>query len=278
MSVALLLSGAACVNAQFVPKEATGSGGGQGVGGLTGAGGSDTGTGGDTGAGGGGLGGNGAGGSATGGSGMGGVGTGGAIVDAGTGGMTVDAPYDGPTGITPTAAGQVIITEIMVNPNAVADDTGEWFELHNPSTTDYVDLMGCTFNDSSASNQDAVTSRLLIPPLGFATFGRFGDAVTGGFVPNLDYHVNSLSTTDVKFSNTGDLLIVRCNGGTLIDEVNFLTWVIPQGASLSLDPTHYNSTDNDVQANWCPAVPPPYHMTAAGNDNGTPGATNPPCH
>jgi hypothetical protein len=203
---------------------------------------------------------------------------GGAIVDAGTGGMVVDAPYDGPTGIPVTTAGQVVITEIMVNPNAVADDTGEWFELRNPSTTDYVDLMGCTFNDSSNSNQDAVTTHLVIAPLDFATFGRFGDASVGGFVPRFDYHVDPISATDVKFSNSGDLLIVRCNGGTVIDEVDFSNWVIPAGASLSLDPAHYNATDNDVQSNWCPAVPPAYHMTAAGNDNGTPAATNPSCH
>lgn len=191
--------------------------------------------------------------------------------------MNVDADA-GPSGIPVTTAGQVVITEIMVNPNAVADDTGEWFELYNPSATDYVDLMGCTFNDSSSTNQDAVTNHLVIGPLGYATFGRFGDASVGGFVPNLDYHVDPLSMIDVKFSNSGDLLTVRCNGGTLIDQVNFATWVIPAGASLSLDPAHFNATDNDVQANWCPAVPPPYHATAAGTDNGTPGMKNPSCH
>lgn len=288
---ALAFSGAACVNAHII---STGIGGtdGQGGAGDTGTGGSDTGgaAGGDTGAGGtatggaGGIGtgGTGAGGMAAGGSGMGGnagAGAGGAIVDAGAGGMIVDAPYyDGPPPKTPTTAGQVVITEIMVNPNAQIDDLGEWFELYNPSSTDAVDLMGCTFKDSSNSNQDGVQNHLVILPNAFATFGRFGDAATGGFVPDLNYHVNTSSTTDVKFGNGGDLLIVQCNGGTMIDEVNFTTWVIPAGATLSLDPSHYNATDNDVQTNWCPAVLPPYHTVGGVTDNGTPGVSNPPCH
>ena len=76
---------------------------------------------------------------------------GGAIVDAGTGGSNVDAPYDGPTGITPFAAGQLVITEIMADSNDVPDESGEWFELYNPSTTDTYDLFGCVLGDKQQS-------------------------------------------------------------------------------------------------------------------------------
>ena len=52
--------------------------------------------------------------------------------------MNVDAPYDGPTGITPYAVGQLVITEIMADSNDVPDESGEWFELYNPSTTNHI--------------------------------------------------------------------------------------------------------------------------------------------
>jgi hypothetical protein len=272
--LALLLCGAACVNAQFVPKEATGSGG-QGSGGSIGTGGSDMGLGGDTGAGG-----SGAGGSAAGGSGMGGAGTGGAIVDAGSGGSNTDAPYDGPTGITPYAAGQLVITEIMADPADVADESGEWFEIYNPSATDTYDLFGCLLADSG--NQDTVASHILMAPQSFVTMARFG-TVAGGFVPDYDYHTTFIAGTntldvnaDVKFSNQGDAVTVTC-GLAEIDTVNFKTWVasnlnVPHGRSYSLPPNHYSATDNDVEGNWCVGTTV-YHTT----DLGTPGRPNPAC-
>jgi hypothetical protein len=279
LSAALMLSGAACVNAHIFATDA--GSGGQGSGGTTGAGGSDVGLGGDTGAGGSGLGGMGAGGSAAGG--IGDAGTGGAIVDAGTGGMNVDAPYDGPTGTMPYAAGQLVITEIMADSNDVPDESGEWFELYNPSTTVTYDLFGCLLYDSNMTvgNQDVVAQHVLVAPNSFVTMARFGDA-TGGFIPTYDYHT-TLSTTmpgldpdkDVKFKNSGDQVGISC-GVAQIDLVQFTTWTIaggvPNGRSYSLDPSHYSATANDVESNWCVGTTV-YHRT----DLGTPGQTNPSC-
>jgi hypothetical protein len=286
---ALAFSGAACVSAHII---ATGTGGsdGQGGAGLRGTGGSDTGAaGGDTGAGGSGTGGMatggiGAGGMATGGSGMGGsagAGTGGAIVDAGAGGMIVDAGYDGPTGITPYAAGQLVITEIMADSNDVPDDSGEWFELYNPSTTVAYDLFGCDLSDSG--NHNAVAAHIIVAPMESVTMARFA-TTAGGFPPTYDYHTTLKTdgsgmlepTADVKFSNTGDSVHVAC-GITTIDAVDFHLWVgsnamVPNGRSYSLDVNHYSATANDVEGNWCVGTNV-YHST----DRGTPGQLNPPC-
>jgi len=277
LSATLAFSIAACVNAQYVPKDA--GSGGQGGTGLTGTGGSDTGTGGDTGAGGSGMGGGG-GGSAAGGTGMGGAGTGGAIVDAGSGGMNVDAAYDGPTGITPYAAGQLVITEILADSNDVPDESGEWFELYNPSATNTYDLFGCVLADKS--NQDTVANHIIVPPQSFVTMARFGTAA-GGFVPNYYYHTTVVMGTnvldmnaDVKFSNMGDMVKVTC-GITPIDTVDFQTWLgsnrmVPNGRSYSLDPTHYSATENDVEANWCLGT-----TLYSRTDLGTQGQSNLPC-
>jgi len=199
------------------------------------------------------------------------------------GGMNVDAPYDGPTGITPFAAGQLIITEIMADTNDVQDESGEWFELYNPSTTDTYDLFGCILADTN--NQDTVMNHVIVPPISYVTMARFGTAA-GGFIPSYDYHT-TLDVTgmldknaDVKFANdTGDSAHVTC-GITPIDSVDFHSWraltgsglMVPNGRSYSLDPNHYSATQNDIEANWCVGTNV-YHTS----DRGTPGQPNPAC-
>lgn len=286
-ATALALSGVACVNAHIIAG-GTGGGSGQGGDGLTGVGGSDGtgGAGGVTGTGGGGTGGKatggtGAGGSATGGTGMAGAGMGGGIVDAGAGGSNIDAPYDGPTGITPFAAGQLVITEIMADTNDVPDESGEWFELYNPSATDTYDLIGCVAQDTNNSN--VIASHVIVAPLSYVTLARFATAVSG-FVPTYDYHTTLRTdgsgmldaTKDVKFSNNGDSVHLVC-GLVPIDAVDFHSWLgsngmVPNGRSYSLDPSHYSSTDNDIEGNWCVGSHV-YNST----DRGTPGSPNPPC-
>ncbi|HKJ27516.1 MAG TPA: lamin tail domain-containing protein, partial [Anaerolineales bacterium] len=46
-----------------------------------------------------------------------------------------------------SVAGDVIINEIMQNPNAVFDSAGEWLELYNTTGAD-IDLNGWTIQDN----------------------------------------------------------------------------------------------------------------------------------
>ncbi|NIS36799.1 MAG: hypothetical protein GWN73_40350, partial [Actinobacteria bacterium] len=39
--------------------------------------------------------------------------------------------FDAPVSTSPEVAGDVILTEIMANPEATDDAVGEWIELHN---------------------------------------------------------------------------------------------------------------------------------------------------
>ena len=64
----------------------------------------------------------------------------------------------------------VIINEVMPDPGAVADDNGEWFELHNTGSS-AVDVSGW----SIVSNNDAahtISGSLSIPAGGYAVFVR----------------------------------------------------------------------------------------------------------
>jgi len=235
-----------------------GTGGALGMGGVSGMGGAG-GMGGKTGTGGA--------------PGMGGVtGSGGAAGKPGTGGMTGTggAPIvDAGSGTTPSTAGQLVFTEIMVDTTAAKDDVGEWVEIYNPSPLVTYDLFGCQLYDSA--NTDTITRHVILRPGYFITLARSVDP-TLGFIPTDTY-------ATVKFSNTGDLAGLRC-GGTPIDVVDFTTWPVLKGQSFSLSPQHYDATANDVLANWCGGSTV-YNMISddAGVelDYGSPGATNPAC-
>jgi hypothetical protein len=223
---------------------------------------------------------------------------GGTAGSSGTGGVAgdqdggpdadLDAGSDGPTAVTPGTVGQVVITEIMADTNAVTDDFGEWFEVYNPSAAVTVDLYKCVLFDTA--NTHTVSRHVVIAPNSFATFARFGD-ISGGFVPDYDYNPTGCTSTcgttcpdgcpTVKFSNSGDQVGIKC-GATNIDVVDFTTWttgtpaVVPHGRSYSLDPRHYTASDNDVFANWCLGTMI-YNMNSGGTDYGSPGVTNPLC-
>jgi hypothetical protein len=259
-----------------------GTGGVSGVGGDTGggAGGSDdAGAGGDAGTGsdGAGMAGNGSGGMGTGGAGTGGSGSGGML----------DGGSDGPPAAGP---GQLVITEIMADSEGPPDESGEWFEVYNPTNQTF-DLNGCLLFDTSTApgNTDTVGRRLLIGPGEYKTLARFGD-LGGGFTPTYNYHTTLTvggvpdPNRDVKFDNSGDRVGITC-GNNLIDVVEFSTWVQPiapatatvvvHGRTYSLDPAHLSATDNDMRDNWCTGVP--VYPLPSGPDHGTPGVANPPC-
>ena len=76
--------------------------------------------------------------------------------------------------------GDIVITEIMQNPDAVSDNDGEWFELYNASTA-IVDLNGWTVKDGG-TNSFVITTTLEIPVGGYVVLGRNGDTATNGGV------------------------------------------------------------------------------------------------
>jgi mono/diheme cytochrome c family protein len=164
--------------------------------------------------------------------------------------------FDAPTTSTPEAAGDLVLTEIMANPEAVDDTVGEWIELYNP-TDSSLELTGCTLSDDSSSSMlDGVS----VPAGGYVTFARSSDA---GFMPN------GLITN--ALDNAGDVLTITC-GGTVIDVVDYTSFPRAFGASLSLDPSSQSHTANDEGVNWCWAT-----SELGTGDLGTPGAPNPAC-
>ncbi|MBU1219404.1 lamin tail domain-containing protein [Myxococcota bacterium] len=170
------------------------------------------------------------------------------------------------------SAGDLVITELLKDPNTAADNKGEWFEIHNASAL-AIDLRGLVIYSMTASSEatHTITSAnpVTVAAGGYIVLGLSSDTGENGGVA-VDYVYTSLA-----FSNSGiDNVGIRTAGGTVIDVVAFddINYHDFAGMSLSLSSTALNATDNDVAANWC-------YVTAKFNadEYGTPGAANPSC-
>ena len=171
-------------------------------------------------------------------------------------------------GAVAPAPGEVIITEIMQNPKAVSDVDGEWFEVQNVSDA-FVNLDSCVL--ASANDGDSVVSTggaLLLLPDQIAVFTRSSDITVNGGVEG------SFMWDSIVLGNSDDSLSLSC-GAVLIDEVAWdggSTFPDPNGASMQLDPSAFDSATNDFGSNWCEG-----YQTYGSSDLGTPGMENPPC-
>jgi hypothetical protein len=160
--------------------------------------------------------------------------------------------------------GDIIITEIMQNPAAVGDNSGEWFEVYN-TTGAPINMQGWVIKDDASSGEEFTISALTVPANDYAVFGINADMGTNGGVP-VDYEYSGIS-----LGNGADGLIIECSG-TMIDQVIWdggTDFPDPTGASMELSITAMNADDNDLGANWGEAITP-----YGDGDFGTPGSQN----
>ncbi len=159
----------------------------------------------------------------------------------------------------PTTEGDLIVTELQIDPRALSDSQGEWVELWNPSTTVTWELEGCAF-ESDPDERHVIAGSLLVLPGRHLVVAR---SASPGFVP--DYVLSGLS-----LANEDDAFVLVCDDSY----IDLVTWSgSTPGRSWSLDPALTDAALNDDEAAWCPAPV----EGSNGADAGTPGAANPPC-
>jgi lamin tail-like protein len=167
--------------------------------------------------------------------------------------------------------GDLVITEIMNNPAAVADPTGEWFEVYNVAAYP-LDLQGLVIrhqvNDPNAVH--TIAQSVVVQPGAFAVLAYSADpSVNGGVTADYAYGAS------VSLNNTADMLALEDANAGIIDEVYYdeMSGLDPNGKSRSLDPAFMNDLDNDDDTFFCEAV----SAIPGGTDLGTPGAMNDSC-
>jgi hypothetical protein len=167
----------------------------------------------------------------------------------------------------PPRRGELFVVEVMRNPEAVADDQGEWFELYNSADAP-LQLGGLLWTDENSNRFTIPASPgLIIPAGGRLVLGNNPDRLTNGGVA-LDY-----AYTDSNFvlANGADR-IVLLDGEVELARLDWTTdWPAPTGASIQLDALAPLSALADA-ASWCPS-----RALLPDGDRGTPGLPNQPC-
>jgi len=188
--------------------------------------------------------------------------------DACSSGTCAGTASDG--GDNMTFDGELVITEIMFNPDVVTDTSGEWFEIYNPGTTS-INLKGWIIQDQG-TDSFTFSEDIIIPSSSHAVMCK-----------NTDITLNGGIECDAKYSsftlgNTNDAIIILNPLNEVIDEVAYNVSVEPwksfnkAGYSLQLDLAYYSAADNDNANYWCNTAEP-----TVGGDFGTPGGANTDC-
>ena len=186
-----------------------------------------------------------------------------------------DNDCDGWTDERAPAPGDLVITEIMDDPDPTDDDDGEWFEILNVSR-DTLELTGVTFSDESGEMfavelpveaPDEVS--MVLEPEDIMLFGASDDtSKNGGFTP--DY---LFDTSVFHLSNDTDEILLEVDG-VLIDAIAYDNdFPHQKGKSRSVDPIGMSSTRNDDPDYWCEGD----GDYGTDENQGTPGAPNDSC-
>jgi hypothetical protein len=162
--------------------------------------------------------------------------------------------------LAPPGPGDLVIDEIMADPNAVGDDAGEWFEV---AVLADVDLNGLQLGKMDGAYTDTVSAPdcLHYPAGSFAVFAHT-DTDNGG-LPTL------AGTFGFTLANSGGTVAIGY-GGTLLDQASYAA--ASAGVAWQLDPTTIDPAANDAATSFCKAT-----ASYGLGDKGTPGMANTTC-
>jgi hypothetical protein len=159
----------------------------------------------------------------------------------------------------------------MNNPNAVLDDSGEWFELYNASSGP-IDLLGLVIRHDAVdpAKTHAISSSVIVPAGSWVVLGNDGDPAANGNV-----NVSYVYPFGVNLGNTADYLAIERADAVVIDATawNEASGLDPAGASRSLSPSAMSAAANDDDSSFCEAS----SFIAGSIDKGTPGGPNDAC-
>jgi hypothetical protein len=197
-----------------------------------------------------------------------------AVPDLGTPGLTnrvcdpVDTGFSGPTLLAQDLVpGDLVITEVMVDPENCPDFDAEYFEVYNASGSP-IDLQGLEME----INGTVITlSRSYpIPPDTWAVAEYWSGATAAGCYAGL---VHDFLFDGNQLPNGGTRIELR-NLTQVLDTVDLTDLARQPGAAMTLDPSALDITANDDPSNWCHSA---QTFPGSRGDLGTPRAANETC-
>jgi hypothetical protein len=150
--------------------------------------------------------------------------------------------------ISPLEKIDVIITEIMQNPDAVSDANGEYFEVYNP-TKSAINLRGWTIKDDLVdATPHVIASDVIVLSDDFVVLARNSVIASNGNVL-VDYQY-----TNTNLDNTADVLILE-DGENTQKDITFYDGgtVWPNSVGASMEYIGSNVQDNNDGNLWAAA-------------------------
>lgn len=205
-------------------------------------------------------------------------------------------------GTAALGAGDIVITELMIDPDGTEANT-EWFEVYN-TTSSPIDMMGWTIGDDSSSSRiHEITTSVVVAAGSYAVFAPTSDATLNDGITNVAYAYgfnspvggpvdltgadfprfnNESSFNDSnQTDNETDGIILSSDTGLVIDEVLYdygygtapIGWPA-QGTSggASWESNTFDDVANNMSAAWDRATAT--YGSRSTLQQGTPGVRN----
>ena len=181
----------------------------------------------------------------------------------------VDNDCDGAIDEESWVQGEVMIAELMINPDAVSEAVGEWIEIVNVSDRDLV-LNGLVFDTVDGAGMLVSDELIELRRYGTMVVGDSIDPLSNGGV-DVEY-----AWTELEIDNSGAGSVSLLMGDVMVD---YVSWDSSDASSYvgrarQLDPDYYDVTSNDGVYGWCAAEDP---WTGSAGDAGSPGTPNGLC-
>jgi hypothetical protein len=185
----------------------------------------------------------------------------------GAGGCKLDFPLD----VQSAEPGDVVITEVMINPAAVADHVGEWVEVYVPGNRD-VDLDGMFLKSKTGSAGEIIGTvdyTAIVPGGGWAVIARRDEQnFASPEISPIAYWGQDPGLDD----DDGEQISIIGSKGTLDQTYSMGQAEADEGVAWQLDPSSLEAIRNDTPTAWCSAV-----TEMDNGDLGTPGTINDLC-
>ena len=171
---------------------------------------------------------------------------------------------------SPAQVGDLVFSEMMINPSVVADEVGEWVELYN--TASYaIDIEGYRFHDNDY-DEYYIEDSMVVPGGTYVVLCADTNPASNGGV-TCDGPFKRKSADALALGNGTDEVILSRQDGVIIDAVFYDSDWFTVSVAIGLDPLYLTADNNDTASNWCDQTT----VMTSGGEPGTPGRTNDPC-
>ena|GEM_PF-1295512 len=179
------------------------------------------------------------------------------------GGGEIEIPQD-------AEPGDVVFSEMLVNPEVVDDEIGEWIELYN--TSDYpVDLAGYSFHDDDIDLW--ILGTIIVPAKEYVVLCAELDPSRNGGVPCDAWFYRDWEGDGLALANREDELVLTRADGVEIDWLHYDEHWFTTAIATGVDPDFLEGGANNDGGNWCNQTT----ITSPMVEPGTPGYENDHC-